>query len=147
MGRTGMGSILGNKKKTVSIVTVVAIAVMLVSSAMTMYTAEAKSKKGKINVTFGDVSGYRGKAKIKIWNDDRDITLVKAKLDFGKQYDENKCCHKTYEFNAKGNHVGDTIKLVVSTGCGGWDCGGWEDFTTYKKGTIKASVILDEIGE
>jgi hypothetical protein len=41
--------ILSNKKKTASIAVIAAIAVMLVSSVMTMYTAEAKSKsKNKV---------------------------------------------------------------------------------------------------
>ena len=45
----GVGNLL-IKKKTVSMIAVVAIAALLVGSVLTMHTAEAKSKTGKIKV-------------------------------------------------------------------------------------------------
>ena len=102
-------------------------------------------EKGKIQVAYGDVSGYNGKADIQIKNLDTGKTLVNAKLDFGKQYASqgDHCCVKTYDFEWKGSSVGDHLGIKV-TG----DGGSWQDNSGYKlkKGTTKVSITLDEIG-
>ncbi len=132
--------------KVLTGVIAVVVAAMLIASVMAMYTAEAKSKTGKIKVGYGDVGGYHGKAKIKIWNEETGKVLVKEKLHFGKQYASqgDDCCQKTYEFKWRGNHVGDEINAVVV----GAECGSWESGShTLKKGTTRISVTVDEIGE
>jgi hypothetical protein len=111
----GVGNLL-IKKKTVSMIAVVAIAALLVGSVVTMYTAEAKSKSGKIKVGFGDARGYKGNAKIKIWNMDEGITLVKSKIDFSKLDASADCFCKTFEFKWKGSHVGDEVGIQVIGG-------------------------------
>lgn len=118
------------------------------SSSSTGAVAEppAQSEKGKIQVTYGDVSGYNGKANIQIKNLDKGQTLVSAKLNFGKQHASQgeHCCIKTYDFDWKGSRVGDQVGIKVSGGGGSW-----EDNSGYqlKKGTTKVSITLDEIGE
>jgi sugar lactone lactonase YvrE len=101
---------------------------------------------GKIEVSFGDARGYKGKANLKIWNLDNDETLVKEQLDFAKISKGNPdCLCKTVTFNWKGNHVGDAIAIQVTGGGGGW-----EDASRYwhlKKDTTRVSITLDEIGE
>ena len=106
----------------------------------------AQPEKGKIQVTYGDVSGYNGKANIQIKNLDKGQTLVSAKLNFGKQHASqgDHCCVKTYDFEWKGSRVGDHLGIKVTGGGGSW-----EDNSGYqlKKGTTKVSITLDEIGE
>lgn len=105
----------------------------------------AESEKGKIQVTYGDVSGYNGKANIEIKNLDAGKTLVNAKINFGKQHASqgDHCCIKTYDFDLKGSRVGDKLGIKVTGGGGSW-----EDNSGYqlKKGTTKVSIGLDEIG-
>ena len=143
MGGEGIGPILGNKKKTVSMIAIVAIAVMLVSSAMTMYTAEAKSKsKNKVHVVFGDARSYKGKLTLKLKNLDTDKVLLKETIDFKKLNKRSDCCQVTFSFDPKGSHNGDEL-LIKATGGGG----SWEDAPQgYKKGTREFSIDLDEIG-
>ena len=124
---------------------------MLMGSVLTMYTAEAKSKTGKINVGFGDARGFQGKAKIKIWNlDNDDKVIVKDKIDFSKLNPSAKCFCKTFSFKLGSNHVGDRIALQVITGGSFVSGNGWSDDSgqwKLKKGTTQASITLDEIGE
>jgi hypothetical protein len=138
-----MGREEGNlitKKKTISMVAVVAIAAMLVSSVLTMYTAEAKSKTGKIKVEFISV-GSHGKAKLKIINDETGKVIVKADLNFDKQLKSqgDNCCKKTYEFNWKGNHVGDELTLKVKTN----DQGTFNSGGNLASGTTRLGIDLN----
>jgi hypothetical protein len=144
MGGIGIGSILSNKKKTVSIVVIAAIAVMLVSSVMTMYTAEAKSKsKNKVHVVFGDARSYKGKLTLKLKNLDTDKVLLKETIDFKKLNKRSDCCEVTFSFEPKGSHVGDELLAKAIGGGGSWESAP----EPYKKGTIHFSIDLDEIGQ
>jgi hypothetical protein len=133
------------KKNLVTMTVAIAIAALLVGSVLTMYTAEAKSKSGKIKVGFGDARGYQGTGKIKIWNIKQDITLVKSKIDFSKLNPSADCFCKTFSFKWKGSHIGDKIALKVTAGGGSWEdaSGSYQ----LEKGTTRASISLDEIGE
>jgi DNA-binding beta-propeller fold protein YncE len=98
---------------------------------------------GKIKVTFGDVSGFRGTAKVTIKNLNTGKTIASGLIDFGKQYDDDNCCAKTFEFKWDGNDVGDEIEGKAIGGGGSWVSGPYN----LKKGTTSIGITVDEIGE
>ena len=121
---------------------VIAIAILLVGSTTFSYSVEAKSKSGKIKVSFGDARGFQGKGKLKVWNIDEDKTLVKSTVDFSKLNPSADCFCKTFSFKWKGNHVDDRLGISVDDS--------WTDDSgafTLKEGTTKVSITLDEIGD
>lgn len=143
MGGVGIGSILSNKKRTVSIVVIAALAVMLVSSVMTMSTAEAKSKtKNKVHVVFGDARSYKGKLTLKLKNLNTDKVLLKETIDFKKLNKRSDCCQVTFSFDPKGSHNGDELSIRATGGGGSWG----DAPQGYKKGTLEFWIDLDEIG-
>jgi hypothetical protein len=100
-------------------------------------------KFATILVSYGDVSGYKGKGVVVIKNAETGKTLVWHKLNFAKQYANqgDNCCAKTYKFDKTGTHVGDKITIKVTGGGGSW-----EDYDFYKK-NFHMFITLDEIGE
>lgn len=115
-----------------SVIVGIAIAALLVSSILTMYTAEAKSKTGHIKVQF--ISAGFGKGTLKIINEETGKVIVSADLNFAKQHQSqgDNCCKKTYEFNWKGSHVGDELTLKVKTDGVTFNAGGnLESGTTH----------------
>ena len=133
--------------KTQVVLLVAILTAVLVLAPTLGAPALAKSKKWKIEVGYGDVGGYTGKAKINIWNvDNGGKTLVQKDLNFAKLYDEqgDDCCYKTYSFKKDGNQVGDRLGIKVSGGGGSW-----EDIGNYQLEGSKThvSITLDEIGE
>ena len=133
--------------KTLTISLVIALAVVLVLAPSLGGAPVEAAKKWKIDVSFGDLGGYTGKAKIIIWNvDNEGKVLVKKDLNFAKQRAEqgDDCCHKTYSFKKDGNQAGDRLGIKVSGGGGSWsDIGNYQ----LEKGTTHVSITLDEIGE
>ena len=137
-----------NKTK-LTVVSLVAVlgAVLLLAPSIGAQISEAKSKKWKIDVVYGDVGGYVGMAKVKIWNiDNEGKILVQKDLNFAKQYDEqgDNCCEKVYSFKKDGNLAGDRVGIKVTGGGGSWsDVGNY----VLEKGTTFVGIDLDEIGE
>lgn len=107
---------MNSKGLSLTGIMVAVIAIMLVSSVLTMYTAEAKSKTGRIKVDF--ISPPDGKGKLKIINERTNKVIVKADLNFDKQLKSqgDNCCKKIYEFKWSGNRVGDELTLIVKAG-------------------------------
>ena len=128
-----------NTSKNVATITIaIAIAALLVSSVLTMYTAEAKSKTGKIKVQFFNPTAHKG--KLKIINERTDKVIVSADLNFDKQFKSqgDNCCKKTYEFKWSGNRVGDDIHLVVKTFQGNFN-----NYGTLNSGTTKIAIDVN----
>jgi hypothetical protein len=127
--------------KSIALVSAIAIiGVLLIGSTVVNHGVEAKSKIGKIKVTFISV-GSHGKAKLKIINDETGKVIVKADLNFDKQIKSqgDNCCKKTYEFKWKGNHVGDELTLKVKTN----DQGTFESIGNLKSGTTHLGIDLN----
>ena len=127
--------------KSIALVSAIAIIeVLLIGSTVVNHGVEAKSKTGKIKVTFISV-GSHGKAKLKIINDRTDKVIVKADLNFDKQIKSqgDNCCKKTYEFKWSGNRIGDELTLKVKTN----DQGTFTSAGNLKSGTTHLGIDLN----